>query len=332
MMPRLGLPKHVNGIGIICVEMRVLFVGSGNHGEISPIIKSQGDSLVSCGIEVEYFLIKGKGLRGYLSHVKSLRKYLREKSFDVIHVHYSLSAFTASLAGARPMVVSLMGSDVKATGLYKMVIRVFARVFGWKEIVVKSLDMYEDLKIRRAKIIPNGVDLELFKSLDKEKCRLSLDWDTGGVHVLFPADPSREEKDFELAVAATNLLDSSVKMHVFKQVDHKETPLYFNAADVVLLTSKWEGSPNVIKEALACGCPIVSTDVGDVRERMAGVEGCYVANTREPEELAGLLRRALSFEGRTKGHDKIVADGIDNRQVAKQLIEIYERVLRSENH
>ena len=332
MMPRLGLPKHVNGIGIICVEMKVLFVGSGNHGEISPIIKSQGDSLVSCGIEVEYFLIKGKGLRGYLSHVKLLRKYLRENSFDVIHVHYSLSAFTASLAGARPMVVSLMGSDVKATGLYKMVIRVFARVFGWKEIVVKSSDMYEDLKIRRARIIPNGVDLELFKSLDKEKCRLGLDWDADGVHVLFPADPSREEKDFELAVAATNLLDSSVKMHVFKQVDHKKTPLYFNAADVVLLTSKWEGSPNVIKEALACGCPIVSTDVGDVRERMAGVEGCYVANTRKPEELAGLLRKALSFEGRTKGRDKIIADGIDNRQVAKQLIEIYERVLRSENH
>lgn len=332
MMQRQGLPKHVNGIGIICGEMKVLFVGSGNHGEISPIIKSQGDSLVSSGIEVEYFLIKGKGLRGYLSHVKSLRKYLRENDFDVIHVHYSLSAFTASLAGARPMVVSLMGSDVKATGLYKMVIRVFARVFGWKEIVVKSSDMYEDLKIRRARIIPNGVDLELFKSLDKEKCRHSLDWDTDGVHVLFPADPSREEKDFELAVAATNLLDSSVKMHVFKQVDHKKTPLYFNAADVVLLTSKWEGSPNVIKEAMACGCPIVSTDVGDVRERMAGVEGCYVANTREPEELAGLLRKALSFEGRTKGRNKIIADGIDNRQVAKQLIEIYERVLRSENH
>jgi glycosyltransferase involved in cell wall biosynthesis len=104
------------------------------------------------------------------------------------------------------------------------------------------------------------------------------------------------------------------------------------AADAFLLTSFMEGSPQVIKEAMACGCPIVSVDVGDVRERMAGVEGCYVANTRKPEELAGLLRKALSFEGRTKGRDKTIADGIDNQQVAKQLIEIYERVLRSENH
>lgn len=312
--------------------MKVLFVGSGNHGEISPIIKSQGDSLVSNDVEVEYFLIKGKGIRGYLRHVKSLRKYLRENSFDMIHAHYSLSAFTASLAGAKPMVVSLMGSDVKATWLYKMVIRVFARAFRWKEIVVKSRDMYEDLRIRRAKIIPNGVDLELFKPLDKGYCCKNLGWDTEGIHVLFPADPSRGEKDYELAKAATSLLDFPVKMHVFEQVDHKMAPLHFNAADVVLLTSKWEGSPNVIKEALACGSSVVSTDVGDVKERMSGVEGCYVANTREPEEIAGLLQKAISFEGKTNGRDRIVADGLDNRHVAKQLIEIYERVLRSENH
>lgn len=304
--------------------MKVLFVGSGNHGKISPIIKSQGDSLASSGIEIEYFLIKGKGLRGYLRHVGILRKYLQESCFDVIHAHYSLSAFTASLAGARPVVVSLMGSDVKATWLYKMVIRLFARVYRWKEIVVKSRDMYVDLKIRRAKIIPNGVDLELFKPLDKENCRRSLHWDTEGIHVLFPADPSRGEKDYKLAEEATELLDSSVKMHVFEQVDHETTPLYFNAADVAFLTSKWEGSPNVIKEALACGCPIVSVNVGDVKERTEGVEGCFVAETREPKELADMLKKAFAFEGKTKGREKIIADGLDNRQVAKKLTDIYK--------
>jgi glycosyltransferase involved in cell wall biosynthesis len=215
--------------------------------------------------------------------------------------------------------------------MYKLLICFFARFFHWKAIIVKSQDMYDDLQIKRAMIVPNGVDLDLFKPMDKTMCRQGLGWDVEKKSVLFPANPSRPEKDFVLAKESVDLLDREVKIHVFEQVEHQRTPLFFNAADVVLLTSKWEGSPNVIKEALACGCPIVSTDVGDVRERMAGVEGCYVAITREPKELAELIQKALLFKGRTKGRDRIVADGLDNRQVAKRLVEIYERALRSEN-
>ena len=306
--------------------MKILFVGSGNHGKISPIIKSQGDSLVSENVVVDYFLIKGKGIMGYLKQIKPLKNYIRNNTFDVIHAHYSLSAFVASLSGARPLVVSLMGSDVKASSLYKMIIRMFASFFGWREIVVKSRDMYEDLNIKRAKIIPNGVDMNMFKPLDKNESRQRLGWDSKKINILFPANPSRIEKDFSLAKNAVGLLNVDMAMHVFGQVDHRMTPMYFNAADVVFLTSKWEGSPNVIKEAMACGCPIVSVDVGDVRERMEGVEGCYVSNTRNPEELADLLKKALAFDGKTTGREKIIADGLDNRQVAHKLIAIYEKV------
>lgn len=320
------LPQLASGIGKIYVRMKVLFVGSGNHGKISPIIKSQGDSLVSENVVVDYFLIKGKGIKGYLKQIKPLKKYIRNNTPDVIHAHYSLSAFVASLSGAKPLVVSLMGSDVKASFLYKMVIRMFASLFRWREIVVKSRDMYKDLKIKRAKIIPNGVNMALFKLMDKNECRQSLDWDSKKINILFPANPSRIEKDFSLAKDAVDLLNVDLSMHVFEQVDHKTTPFYFNAADVVLLTSKWEGSPNVIKEAMACGCPIVSVDVGDVRERMDGIEGCYVANTRNPEELADLLKKALAFGKKTDGREKIIADGLDNSQVAQKLIAIYEKV------
>ena len=306
--------------------MKVLFVGSGNHGKISPIIKSQGDSLVLENVEVDYFLIKGKGMMGYLKQIKPLKKYIRNNTPDVVHAHYSLSAFVASLSGARPLVVSLMGSDVKASSLYKMVIRLFASLFGWREIVVKSRDMYEDLKIKQAKIIPNGVNMDLFKLLDKNECRQSLGWDSKKINILFPANPSRIEKDFSLAKDAVGLLNVDLAMHVFEHVDHKMTPLHFNAADVVLLTSKWEGSPNVIKEAMACGCPIVSVDVGDVRERTEDVEGCYVANSRNPEDLADLLKKALAFDKKTNGREKIIADGLDNKFVAARLMDIYKKI------
>ena len=98
------------------------------------------------------------------------------------------------------------------------------------------------------------------------------------------------------------------------------------ATDVLLMTSFSEGSPQVIKEAMACDCPIVSVDVGDVKERTEGVEGCYVSDTRNPQELSVLLKKALVFKGKTRGREKLLADGLDNESVVQRLIGIYENV------
>lgn len=307
--------------------MKVLFVGSGNHARISPIIKAQGDSLVKAGADVDYFLVKGKGIKGYLKQIGPLRRYCKKNHFDVVHAHYSLSAYVASLAGAKPLVVSLMGSDVKANGWHSRFVRLFGRLFRWKNIIVKSKDMAEAVQIKGVKIIPNGVDTDLFVPMDKDICLQKLGWDERKKHVLFPANPERPEKDFALAQQSIKLLGKDIDIHVFKDVGHSDTVLYYNAADVVLLTSKWEGSPNVIKEALACCRPIVSTNVGDVKERMSGVAGCYVAETREPDELAGFLKLALDFEGPTTGRDAIVSDKLESKQIAEKIINIYKNTI-----
>ena len=97
--------------------------------------------------------------------------------------------------------------------------------------------------------------------------------------------------------------------------------------DALLMTSKTEGSPQVIKEAMACGCPIVSVDVGDVAERVDGVEGCYIVRTREPKDIAEALLQAITFEGRTNGRERIVEMGLSNEQVAKRLIAIYQSLV-----
>lgn len=303
--------------------MRVLFVASGNHGKISPVVKAQGDSLAKAGIEVDYFLIKGKGIRGYLGQIVPLRRYWKNGHFDVVHAHFSFSSYVASLARVKPLVVSLMGSDLKATRWNAKMIRFFSRVFHWKDIIVKSRDMANDLQIPGVHIVPNGVDAELFVPMDNMQCRQKLGWKENKKHVLFPANPGRAEKDFPLAQEAVSLLGFEVQLHVFENVEHKDTVYYYNAADAVLLTSKWEGSPNVIKEAMACGCPIVSVDVGDVRERIQGVEGCYVAATREPKDIAELLNNAMSFEGKTNGREKLISDGLDNQIVVRKLFDMY---------
>ena len=315
--------------------MRVLFIASGNHGEVTPIVKNQGDGLVSEGVEVEYFLIRGKGIKGYLRNVIPLRKYLHAHKFDAVHAHFSLSAFAASLAGAKPLVVSLMGDDVKAAYWYRLTVRFFSWVFRWKAIIVKSNDMYHSLGMARAIVIPNGVNVERFRPLDKAECQKRLGWTDSTnhtshtKHILFPADASRPVKDYALADAAIERVKKEVndrmydiEMHSFKNTPNEETPFWYNAADVVLMTSKWEGSPNAIKEAMACSRPIVCTNVGDVAERTIGVDGCYVAKSRDPQELASLLEQAFAFK-QTNGRERIIADGLDAHVINKKLISVY---------
>ena len=98
--------------------------------------------------------------------------------------------------------------------------------------------------------------------------------------------------------------------------------------DALLMTSRTEGSPQVIKEAMACGCPIVSVDVGDVAERVSGVEGCYVVPSRDPKDIAQALLQAIAFTGKTNGRERLIEMGLSNEQVAEQLIEIYKQVIK----
>lgn len=319
--------------------MKVLFIASGNHETPSAVLTNQAEALKSEGVEVEWYLLKGKGIKGYLRNVKPLRKYLREHKYDAIHAHFSLSAFVASWAGAKSLIVSLMGDDVKAARWYKFIVRLFAACYRWKAIIVKSNDMYQDLGMVRALVIPNGVNLERFCPKLKEECQKSLGWDSKKKHILFPANASRPVKDYSLAEAAVKELEigdrklenGGVEIHAFENTPNEDTPYWYNAADVVLMTSKWEGSPNAIKEAMACSRPIVSNDVGDVAERVANVDGCYVVHRdsrlKMIDELARSLEHALKFD-KTKGRVKIIADGLDAHDINRRLIAVYKEKKR----
>jgi len=305
--------------------MKVLFVSSGNSEfGISPTVKAQGESLKKNGIEIEYFLIKGKGIYGYHKNILPLRKYLKNDNFDIIHSHYSLSAYVASLAGSKPLVVSLMGSDVQKNLFGCMILKLFNLIF-WNSLIVKSNSMKERVGIEKCFIIPNGVDFEKFKEIDKKIAKEKIGFDPNKKHIIFVANPDRYEKNFKLSKEAFNLLDDkSVELNVVCDVTHEMIPYYYYAADVLLLTSLWEGSPNVIKEAMACNCPIVSTDVGDVKEVIGNTGGCYVTSF-DPKDVANKIKKALAFEKRTNGRENI--EHSDSNIIAKKIIKIYEHVL-----
>lgn len=307
--------------------MRVLFVCSGNGAKISPIIENQANSIMEEGTKVDFFLIKGKGISGYLGSILPLYTYMQTYKYDIVHAHYSLSAFVASLAGAKPLVVSLMGSDVKSKKYFKLIIRLFAWIYSWSAIIVKSQDMYNNLKMRKANIIPNGVDFSRFKPLDKIDSQQRLGWDCDKIHILFPSNPVRKEKNYNLAIAAlkTSLLNNW-EIHTLVNVPNEDIPLWCNAASVVLMTSLWEGSPNAIKEAMACNRPIVSTDVGDVRYLFGETDGCYITS-RDKENCISQIRKAIQFSKehpQTKGRSRLINLGLDIHQVAQQILRIYE--------
>ncbi len=311
--------------------MKVLFIRSGNKG-LDPISTRQGNSLQKEGITVEFFELIGKGVLGYLSNIKRLRRYIKSYNPDVLHSHYSFSGFLTSLTFTRvPKVVSLMGSDVqRPRKLLRIALWIF--MFLWKSTIVKSEELYIKLGNKKALIIPNGIDFNSFYPINKTEACDHLSWSKEKKHILFAADPERPEKNFFLAESALALLNEKLhnfEIHYLSKISMENIVYYYNAADILLLTSTYEGSPNVIKEAMSCNCPIVATNVGDIKWIFGLTEGCYLTSF-DTLDVYEKISEALIFSdkfNRTNGRERITQLGLDSGTIAKRLIEVYEKAI-----
>jgi len=312
--------------------MNVLFVSRSKSGNVSPIVKAQGNSLIKAGINVTYYSIDGKGVYGYLKHVLKLHTYLRQNKIDLIHSHYVYSAFTATFTGFRPIIVSLMGSDLEINIILNAVSKLFIRR-RWDHTIVKSKEMFHKLGIDEVSVIPNGVNTDLFKPLEKLECKNQLGWSEKGFHVLFAADPTRPEKNYDLFNNCINKLRNRrqiIHAHILQNIPYQMVPIYMNASDVICLTSEREGSPNVIKEAMACNRPLVTTNVGDVEWLINETKGCYVSSN-DVDDFSNCLMNALTFsenQGYTEGLNRIKLLELDSGSTAKKILNIYRDLLK----
>ena len=190
----------------------------------------------------------------------------------------------------------------------------------------KTIDIAKPNK--KYSLLPCGIDISDLQMTDKQEARKRMNLPSGKTYILFAGAFNNAVKNAPLAKEAVALLnDENVELLELKGYSHEEVTLLMCAVDVFLMTSISEGSPQVIKEALACGCPIVSVDVGDVKERIDGVDGCFVTQKREPEELLHLLQKTIAFNGKTNGRAHIMLDRLDNNHVAKCLLKVYEKVV-----
>lgn len=310
--------------------VKILVVASYNRNHFAPFIVEQTKVLEDLDCEVSFFGLQGKGFRGYLSNLCLLKKMISEFQPDVVHAHYGLSGLLANLQRRVPVVTTYHGSDInekKVLPFSKLAIWLSA----WNIFVSrKTLDIVGPK--RKFSLLPCGIDFYDLQLTMRNEARQKMGMDVNKKYVLFAGAFDNEVKNAALAKDAVSFLhDESVELLELKGYSREEVTLLMCAADAFLMTSLSEGSPQVIKEALACGCPIVSVDVGDVRERTQGVDGCCISSTYDAQVLAGLLQKAMSFEGKTHGREKLISDGLDNKLVAGRLVEIYEKLVKSEN-
>lgn len=317
--------------------MRVLVLTSMYPSAKNPaagtFVEEQVLSLRKAGLDVEVMAFEGaRSFRNYLRAGMDLRKYLQKNSYDVIHAHYGLVGLPARMQFTCPIVLTYHGSDILGevgpdgrytfAGKLKVILsKALGFVVDERTIVAEALRT----GLWKSTLIPMGVDMELFRPIDRAEARRQLGLDQGKKYVMFVANPENKRKQFGLASAAVERVakdDPSVEIFPVYRVNHDLVPVYMNAGNALILTSDHEASPCVVKEAMACNLPVVSVDCGDVRERMVGVDGCYICE-RTVDDIAEKLRAALSFGGPTNGRDKVREVSMEG--TAQETIRVFQR-------
>ena len=257
-------------------------------------VRDQAAGLREAGIDVE-LLEMPPGWRRYAGTARQIRRVLRDGRFDLVHAHLSLTGWAAKLAGARPLVVTFHGTDVRHP-VGNRLARILARRVDLAGVASRDLltPALGRPGLRRrpgfTAILPCGADLERFRPLDQATARAELGLENDGRYLLFPAATGRPEKRFDRASEVARL--AGAKLLTAGRIDPKRMPLWVNAASAVLVTSEYEGFGLAAVEALGCGRPVLSTPVGIAPALLGGIEGC-IAEPFDAERWARLARAHL---------------------------------------
>ena len=314
--------------------LRVLMVTGVYPTEEFPysgtFIKTQVDSLIAAGLEVHVIHPKpGPALFRYAS--AAIQVFLKTLTgrFDIVHGHYGQWCLLARMQWTTPVVASFLGSDLlNAMGFKEVLIKRMSRWLCQRvdAVTVKTEEMKKVVLGDNIIVYPDGIDFELFHPIPRVEARAALGWDQDRYYILFGSDPQRYEKNFPLAQAAIECLRTagvSVELIVANGLPQTTLVQYINASNALILTSLYEGSPNIVKEAMACNVPVVATNVGDVFQVIGHTTGCKVC-PHDPNALAAGFEEALRHTQPTTGRTDI--SHLECSVIAKRVIAVYEEI------
>ncbi len=308
--------------------MKVLIVCSGNAENFDfklhqAFVYEQIETIKQkFNIEYDTFLIKGKGIKGYLNSVPAMKQKIKDFSPDIVHAHFGISGLTANLQRKVSVITTYHGSDAYLPKV--RLLSIIAAVLSVFNIFVSEKIRNNIRRNKQYSVIPCGINLDIFYPIEMKIARQKLNFDQGKVYVLFSSGFDNSVKNSALAFSGINLLQMDIELIELKNKNREEVNLLLNACNLLILTSISEGSPQIIKEAMACNCPIVSTDVGDIREVISDTEGCYIS-LFNPDDVADKIKLAIEFNKKTNGREKI--KHFDNNLIAKKIYEIYQMIV-----
>ncbi len=321
--------------------MRVLEVSRyrNNYADHQlPFVKEQGESLRIAGCEVEYFLVQGN----YIKAVGALKAKIREFKPNIVHAHFGLSAITAELQNLVPVVTTFHNGETlnPVVNLMSSLMSLRAQYVIYVAQHVRDLSYF---KANKYSIIPCGVPIDQCVVMDKAEARKRLGWKADTKYILFGGAFDNLRKNYPLLKQAVLIIDnhkSKIEVIEMRGLSRVECVLRMNACDLFALPSHSEGSPQALKEAMACNCPCLATDIADVRELFGYEPGHWIlrnprktherwdGDEKSLDEMVALLKEALAFEGRTNGRERILKLGLSNEQVAQKIINIYNEILK----
>ena len=316
--------------------MRTLHVTTNYPTSEFPIfgifVKEQVESLQKIGVDCDVFYCDGqnKGFKKYITYLPSLWKKAMFGGYDIIHCHHALSAVLLTMTGAplfKKVILSYQNDPTHEWGDWMF--HIFNLLF--KRFIIKNPSPY--LQKKKSVYLPNGCNQDFFHPMDMAECRKRLGWDADKQFIIYMDSNKgvRTQKRKDRFDEVIGLLNSKygwkAEAVVMRNVERSLVPLYLNAANLHLISSDFEGSPNSVKECMCCNTPVVSTPVGNVLEMIGDIPGAYVTEGFAAEELAECCDKVLRGKTPFEGREKFLAKGYGMATVAEKIKMLYEEII-----
>lgn len=292
-------------------------------------IKEQVDSLIREGIDTDVIFINARknGLIQYVKSIRKIKNQLQRNKYDIVHCHHQFSLFPILfIQPKQPVLLSLLGDINKRTPLNKFMFNILKYIPN--KIIIKNIFINSNKYF----YLPNGVNMNHFRSIYKKEAKKKLNLNIEKKYILFASNYiDKPLKRYDLyceSIKKIKKIDSNIEPLIMSGIERDLVPYYYNASDILLLTSDHEGSPNVVKEAMACDLPIVSTNVGNVAEMFRNTKGLYVSKSHSVDDIVEEVKKALKVE-KSEGSKRLIELGLDMESTAKILKGYYTELMNA---